>query len=559
MKSKITFFLLVINSIILSQPQISWIREYDTSSPDESGISVTETNDHDGYIICGYRNMPVSLQDLFLIRTNISGDTVWTRQYGVENGSDYGMKILKTGDGYIIAGMKTKYSILNFTGWLLKIDENGDTLWTKTLLDSARIMSVCPVPGGGFAITGTQSSGIYYKAFAAKTDSEGNLIWLNFYGDYADCFGLSIISTSDNGFAILGSVNAPPVYTDDLWLIKLNGQGTKEFDYVYDFDCSWGKIIETYDGSFLLGVSALSNLSFLKLDVNGDLINSLSYLGEEYDIPDLIQSADSNYICLYTDVFGINDYSNIIVQKMDQDLNGIWSKTISGDRYYSDFSFALSEDNSLTVTGWSSSLSGDDRDILLVKLEGDIIPVELLSFKAIAEKDHVFLTWETASEVNNYGFAVQKTFTPNDGNWKEIGVIQGNGTTTKHSSYSFTDLIQKSVPVYYRLKQIDLNGTFTYSQEIKVEFSPVQFSLEQNYPNPFNPATTINYSIPRNALVRLEVYNILGERVTTLVNETKFPGNYSIKFNGSRYCLRRIYLQLTAGESILVRKMLLIK
>lgn len=560
MRPILTVLLLSITSLLFSQPAITWLREYDTPSSDESGVSVTETNGQDGYIICGYRTTPVNLQDIFLVRTDLSGDTIWTKQYGVQNGSDYGMKILKTGDGYVIGGMTVKPSILNFSTWLLKLDENGDTLWTRTYLDSARIMSVCAIPDGGFALTGSQSSGLDYKAFVAKTDSEGNLIWLNYYGDYESSFGLSIITTSDNGFAVLGCVNNPPTYSDDVWLLKLDNQGTEEFEYIYNFRCSWGKIVESYDGTFLIGTAGLSNLSFLKLNADGSLINSLSYPGEEFDMPDVVQSADSNYICLYTDVFGSNDYSNIIVQKLDQDLNEIWTKEISGDHDYSDFSFVLTEDNSLVITGWSSvPLSGGDRQILLAKLEGDIVPVELLAFNARVEDGHVLLKWQTASELNNYGFAIEKASSPHNGKWAEIGFIKGNGTVTKTNTYSFIDPAQKSASVYYRLKQIDLNGNFTYSSVIRVELSPLVFSLSQNYPNPFNPVTEIRFSTPDDGKVVLEVFDLLGQRVGVLVNEFRPSGFYTATFNGSNLSSGIYIYKLTTDKYTGVKKMLLLK
>ncbi len=194
-----------------------------------------------------------------------------------------------------------------------------------------------------------------------------------------------------------------------------------------------------------------------------------------------------------------------------------------------------------------------------------IVPVELTSFTASAEGKNVLLNWSTASELNNKGFEVQKSvgnrepdevdISPKGGysvdnsreqyaannlqkaedNWQRIGFVDGNGTTAKNHSYSYTDnltLNPNFTPVLlYRLKQIDYDGSFKYSKEIEVDLSsPLRYSLEQNYPNPFNPKTTIKFSIPERASVTLTVYNILGKEVKTLIKEKLSPGNYTINW-----------------------------
>lgn len=564
MKLKITFFLLVINSILFSQPEISWIREYDTGSQDEKGVSVTETNDKSGYVLCAYRYTSGTVHDLYLIKTNDAGDTIWTKQYGTVNGSDYGMNIIKTGDGYVIGGMLLDPSILYFNAWLLKINEDGDSLWSETFLDSARIKSICLTPDGGIAATGGKFFNGRQKLFIARFNAEGGLLWLNYYnhGYFYDSFGYDIICTQDSGFAVLGGAtdSITPSIAEP-WLLKADWNGNVELDtvynlYNYNYFFTDGNIKQTNSGDFILAEDLIGSVSFLKINSNGEIQDSLNLSNDE-SIPQILQVADSNYICMYSTIFGSNGYPSIIFQKTDKNFNNIWTKEISGDIDYIGYRFIITGENSLIVTGWTQPRNNQNDNILLAKLEGDIIPVELIVLEGNIDGNNVALNWKTATENNNYGFDIERSGDKN--NWKRIGFVKGNISSTIPHTYLFVDSSLHTGIVYYRLKQIDLDGSFVYSNEIKIELSPVIFSLEQNYPNPFNPVTTINYSTPSQGNVKLEVYNILGQKVATLVNEVMPSGRYSVEFNAGRYSSGIYIYQLTSGKNTLTRKMMLLK
>jgi hypothetical protein len=209
------------------------------------------------------------------------------------------------------------------------------------------------------------------------------------------------------------------------------------------------------------------------------------------------------------------------------------------------------------------------------------IPVELVSFTAIVTGTSVQLSWSTASETNNVGFEIERSVISNgvrNLTWEEIGFVEGKGTTTEIQNYSFTDKNVVSGKYSYRLKQIDLDGSFTYSNEIEIEVEftmPIEFALEQNYPNPFNPSTKIRFVIPNevrnlkdfssqaprndNMLVSLKVFDVLGNEVATLVDEFKPAGRYEVEFNAS-FLSSGVYLyQLKAGEFIQTKKMILIR
>lgn len=195
------------------------------------------------------------------------------------------------------------------------------------------------------------------------------------------------------------------------------------------------------------------------------------------------------------------------------------------------------------------------------------IPVELASFTANVSGNSVLLNWTTASEVNNMGFEIErKVISPQSsvGNfeYEKIGFINGNGTRTEVQNYSFTDnlTLNHNLTLYYRLKQIDLDGSFTYSNEIEVEFIlPTEYTLEQNYPNPFNPSTRIKYQVSSISKVVLKVYDVLGNEIATLVDGYKPAGIYEIEFNASSLSSGVYFYQLKSDNFTFVRKMILVR
>ena len=186
------------------------------------------------------------------------------------------------------------------------------------------------------------------------------------------------------------------------------------------------------------------------------------------------------------------------------------------------------------------------------------VPVELTSFSATTNNSNVILNWSTATEVNNSGFEVQRLELGNE--YATIGFVAGHGTTTESKNYKYIDANLSSGSYTYRLKQVDFNGTFSYSNEVNVDVTaPVRFELTQNYPNPFNPSTTIKFAIPQSAEVTLKVYNALGQEVSTLINQFMESGLHTINFDASKLNSGIYFYKLDAGQYSDVRKMTLIK
>ncbi len=189
--------------------------------------------------------------------------------------------------------------------------------------------------------------------------------------------------------------------------------------------------------------------------------------------------------------------------------------------------------------------------------EATTLPVELTNFSATVEGTSVNLKWETKSEINNNGFEIQK-FT--NKYWHPIGFIKGQVTTTKSSSYSFSDKNITGDILKYRLKQIDFDGSYTYSKIIEVNTNiAADFILNQNYPNPFNPTTKIKWQSPIEGFQTLKVYDVLGNEVTTLVNEFRSSGKYEINFDASNLSSGIYFYTIKIGSFISMRKMILLK
>jgi hypothetical protein len=163
-------------------------------------------------------------------------------------------------------------------------------------------------------------------------------------------------------------------------------------------------------------------------------------------------------------------------------------------------------------------------------------PVELSSFSSNVNGKNVNLIWETKTEKNSDKFEIERADLNGNDNlfWTNIGSVKAAVLSNSPKQYSFTDKNLQSGKYQYRLKMIDNDGTFEYSKIIETEVAvPKNFELSQNYPNPFNPSTKINYTLPFDAKVILEVYNITGERISQLVNEEQSEGYYSVDFNSS--------------------------
>lgn len=209
------------------------------------------------------------------------------------------------------------------------------------------------------------------------------------------------------------------------------------------------------------------------------------------------------------------------------------------------------------VSPWISS----QVNINAINPDEEPLPVELTTFTAAAKNKTVFLNWKTVTETNNYGFEVERCALSTERQaWNKIGFVSGNGNSSSDKEYSFTDKnISGGSKFNYRLKQIDNDGTFEYSSSVEIEIVPLQFELSQNYPNPFNPSTTIQFSLPVQTQLKINIYNMLGELIKTVSEGMYESGYYNITFDASELSSGTYIYRLESNDFIETKKMLMIK
>jgi hypothetical protein len=191
-------------------------------------------------------------------------------------------------------------------------------------------------------------------------------------------------------------------------------------------------------------------------------------------------------------------------------------------------------------------------------VQNESLPVELTAFTCSVNQNSVTLKWSTSTEVNNFGFNIEKS-TSNQ-NWENIGFVQGHGNSNSTKEYSFVNNNLKAGSYSYRLKQIDNGGSFKYSSIITLKINQIADSeMGQNYPNPFNPTTTIQITMTKKDNIRLVIYNIIGQQVAELVNGEVDAGTHNVTFNAGNLT-SGIYFYTLSGNSVsITKKMILMK
>jgi carboxypeptidase T len=220
--------------------------------------------------------------------------------------------------------------------------------------------------------------------------------------------------------------------------------------------------------------------------------------------------------------------------------------------------FELRTDGSVHKDGWYL----DDIGIYYY----GAVPVEMISFNADVNGSEVLLNWATATELNNKGFTIERAEAVKNSQeikeWESVGFVNGAGTTTETTSYSFNDASPITGKSYYRLKQTDFDGTFVHTNPVEVTFEKIlSYSLGQNYPNPFNPAARFNFSLPSQQHVIIKIYDLLGSETAVLMNEVKEAGDYSVELDINRIGLTSgvYFYTIKAGSFFETKKMVVLK
>ncbi len=382
-------------------------------------------------------------------------------------------------------------------------------------------------------------------------------------GAYSDDLYLEF-STADVNYCLLtmpdGATGANNIDADPKFNDAANGDYTLRYDspcidagtgdYVYDenvnHDFGWRLDMgsEEYSGDRVLKtVTGTGEILFggkVRAKINVTNQGSLSEINVVVHENEYYSNIGAGIVKRWFDISstGDNFTFDITLSYKDSELAGELESNLSMNRWngtaWSDLLFPSSrntDENWLTVD--------DQTEFGDWILDDDWLPVELTFFYANNSNDYVEIIWQTATETNNKGFEIQRASASPSRGWETIGFVEGNGTTAEKHNYSFIDENVASEKYFYRLKQIDNNGSFEYSDVIEIKISlPVKFELSQNYPNPFgkrseagNSTTRIEYSLPEQSSVKIEVFNTLGQSVALLVNAKQSAGKYETVWN----------------------------
>ena len=315
---------------------------------------------------------------------------------------------------------------------------------------------------------------------------------------------------------------------------------------------------------FPAGNSTDLNLTIDKIEGNagGTLPGGLLNLGLVYWNVTVNSGTVDGVYCLSADVSEcgtVNDYSTLHLLKRDN-ANSEWEDI-----------GVPTDVTGAPILKWCYPALNSFSEFGIAGFSENPLPVELASFTALVTGRDVTLNWSTKTEVSSNRFVVERTLLtppfvkggkPEEGGWESVGEVKASGNSNSLKEYSFTDKKLNSGKYNYRLKQIDNDGTFDYSEIVEAEIDvPKTFALNQNYPNPFNPGTVISYQLPVNSLVRLELFSITGEKVATLVNEELEAGYHNYNLSASALGLSSgVYIyRMIAGEFVSTKKLMLIK
>jgi hypothetical protein len=575
--------MLFIQLLFAQGPDTLWTRTYGGANLNY-GFSVQQTADG-GYIIAGYTDsFGAGGFDVYVIKTNSYGDTLWTKTYGGSE-DDKGYSVQQTTDGgYIIVGNSESFGGGDANIYLIKTDANGDTMWTKTYGGSGddRGRSVQQTTDGGYIIAGdTYISGQTY-VILIKTDANGSTTWIEYYGGASYDWGHSVQQTTDGGYIIAGITDSFGAGNYDVYLIKTDANGdtlwTKTYGGTgYDYGLS---VQQTTDDGYVIAGrtrsfgSGQEDVYLVKTNSNGDTLWTKTYGGEDADYGYSVQqTTDGGYVIAgYTNSSGAS-YIDVYLIKTDANGDTLWTKTYGGSNNDIAHSVQQTIDCGYIIAGYTLSFGG--LDVYLIRVAGTlpiftVLPTNLNFgdvFVDSSETDSVTVT-NTGSVILNVSSVVSDnnefTVTPNTGS------IPPGDSMQFYITFAPVDTGMETGNIIFIHSAETSPDTVTVAgngivgiEEIKNNTIPAIYSLSQAYPNPFKTKTCIRYQLPQPQFVKIAIYNIAGQRIKTLIGEHKDAGFYNVYWDGKDENNQRVsngvyWCRMEAGEYISVKRMLLL-
>ena len=370
-------------------PDTLWTRLYGGSGRDEA-YSVQRTDDG-GYIVAGWStSFGINRgSDLYLVKTNSLGDTLWTRTYGGTL-NDFAHSVQQTTDGgYIVAGATSSFGAGDYDFYLVKTDSQGDTLWTRTYGGSGHdwAWSAQQTDDEGYIVAGyTLSLGAgLYDFYLVKTDSQGDTLWTRTYGGNEDDVAYSVQQTTDGGYIVAGYSESFDADTADVYLVKINGQGDTLWTRTYGGSGGDGaySVQQTTDGGYILAGYSWSfsagfwgDIYLVKTNSQGDALWTRTYGGSSDDYAHSVrQTADGGYIVAGgTRSFGADFY----LVKTNSQGDPLWTRTYGGSAVEEARCVQQTADGGYVLAGYTESFGAGGYDFYLVKTGPDIAPAEPL-------------------------------------------------------------------------------------------------------------------------------------------------------------------------------------
>ena len=468
-------------------------------------------------------------------------DTLWTRVYGGKM-DEGGYSVQQTTDGgFVIAGYTWSYSAGGVDIYLLRINPNGDTLWTKSYggIYNDEAYSIRQTSDGGFIITGSTiltQQGIT-KTYLLRTDADGDTLWTKTYGDSSHITtGHSVQQVSDDGFIIAGisyhfSENSQPHSTlTDFYLIRTDSEGDTLWTKTYggDKQDNCFSVQQTSDGGFIIGGYTTSfgagghDIYMIHTDSIGDTLWTKTYGSpREEQAKSFLQISDGGFIILgsISDTSGRN--ADIYAIRTNADGDTLWTKTYGGDDTDEGCSIHQTSDEGFIIGGGTISSGKIDYDVYCIRTDpsGDTL-----------------WTWTFGGDSYDLCKSVQQT---NDGGFIIAGSSNFVGTV-----YSQVYLIR-----------LDKETTEIQDDNPNNYLNPNNFILSYNT----NNLISVRYTIQYSSSVNLSMYNISGQLVKTFFNEYKNAGDYTINMKPDNIIAGVYYLKLSAGESRYTQKAVVIK
>lgn len=384
----VTSFTLFSTCIIKAQVDTLWTKTFGGKGAD-GGSSVQQTAD-EGYIIVGNTgSFGAGHGDVWLIKTDASGDTLWTKIYG-QSQFDYGISVQQTTDGgYIVLGNTGSFSAGDFDVWLIKTNAFGDTLWTRTYGGSGIDWgySIQQTTDGGYIIVGSIISinGNDLDIWLFKTDSSGDTIWTKTFGGILGEEGYSVSETTDGGYIITGISGFSFVGETDVYLIKTDDSGDTLWTRTYGAsgnDTGWWVQQTKDEGYIIVGSTDFysgfdGNVWLIKTDVFGDTLWTRKYGGSQSDYGlSVQQTLDSGYIIVAeTNSFGAG-HRDIWLIKTDAIGDTLWTKTVGGSGDDGARSIRQTTEGGFIIAGGTESFGAGSGDVWLIKTTPDVSSIE---------------------------------------------------------------------------------------------------------------------------------------------------------------------------------------